>query len=118
MLTDKYLQGIPEGVARGAHPNSLLNREFLSGENLAKCGVGMRCRPRGQSLAQMALAWCLRDPRVTSGPERASAPDQLTHNVAALRQLSSPPRNSPRSTGTRPSPGSTAGLAPAGRVSN
>jgi len=87
MLTDKYLQGIPEG-SRAARPNSLLNREFLSEENLAKVrALHAVAARRGQSLAQMALAWCLRDPRVTSVLSGASAPDQLTHNVAALGQL-------------------------------
>jgi L-glyceraldehyde 3-phosphate reductase len=87
MLTDKYLQGIPEG-SRAARPNSLLNREFLSEENLAKVrALHAIAARREQSLAQMALAWCLRDPRVTSVLSGASAPDQLTHNVAALGQL-------------------------------
>jgi L-glyceraldehyde 3-phosphate reductase len=87
MLTDKYLQGIPEG-SRASRTNSLLNREFLSEENLAKVrALNAIAARRGQSLAQMALAWCLRDPRVTSVLCGASAPEQLTHNVAALGQL-------------------------------
>jgi L-glyceraldehyde 3-phosphate reductase len=87
MLTDKYLRGIPEG-SRAARTNSLLNREFLSEENLAKVrALHAIAARRGQTLAQMALAWCLRDPRVTSVLTGASAPEQLTHNVAALGQL-------------------------------
>jgi L-glyceraldehyde 3-phosphate reductase len=87
MLTDKYLQGIPEG-SRGARKNSFLTRQFLSEENLAKVrALNAMAARRGQSLAQMALAWCLRDPRVTSVLTGASAPEQLTHNVAALGQL-------------------------------
>jgi len=87
MLTDKYLQGIPEG-SRAARTNSLLTREFLSEENLAKVrALHAIAARRGQTLAQMALAWCLRDPRVTSVLTGASAPEQLTHNVAALGQL-------------------------------
>jgi L-glyceraldehyde 3-phosphate reductase len=87
MLTDKYLQGIPAG-SRAARPNSLLTREFLSEANLAKVrALQAIAARRGQSLAQMALAWCLRDPRVTSVLTGASAPEQLTHNVAALGQL-------------------------------
>jgi L-glyceraldehyde 3-phosphate reductase len=87
MLTDKYLQGIPER-SRAARKNSLLNREFLSEENLAKVrALNAIAARRGQTLAQMALAWCLRDPRVTSVLTGASAPEQLTHNVAALGQL-------------------------------
>jgi L-glyceraldehyde 3-phosphate reductase len=87
MLTDKYLGGIPEG-SRASRKNSMLNREFLSEENLAKVrALNAIAARRGQSLAQMALAWCLRDPRVTSVLSGASAPEQLDHNVAALGQL-------------------------------
>lgn len=87
MLTDKYLRGIPEG-SRAARQNSLLNRQFLSEENLAKVrALNAIAARRGQTLAQMALAWCLRDPRVTSVLCGASAPEQVTHNVAALGQL-------------------------------
>jgi L-glyceraldehyde 3-phosphate reductase len=90
MLTDKYLGGIPEG-SRAARKNSMLNREFLSEENLAKVqALQAIAARRGQSLAQMALAWCLRDPRVTSVLTGASAPEQLAHNVAALGQLDFP----------------------------
>lgn len=87
MLTDKYLGGIPEG-SRATRRNSFLSREFLSEENLAKVrALHAIAARRGQSLAQMALAWCLRDPRVTSVLSGASTPDQLTHNVAALGTL-------------------------------
>ena len=87
MLTDKYLRGIPEG-SRASRKNSLLNREFLSKENLAKVqALNAIATRRGQTLAQMALAWCLRDPRVTSVLSGASTPEQITHNVAALGQL-------------------------------
>ena len=90
MLTDKYLRGIPEG-SRASRQNSLLNREFLSEENLAKVrALHAIAARRGQTLAQMALAWCLRDPRVTSVLCGASAPDQIAHNVAALGQLDFP----------------------------
>jgi len=87
MLTDKYLRGIPEG-SRASRKNSLLNREFLSEENLAKVrALHAIAARRGQTLAQMALAWCLRDPRVTSVLSGASSPEQIAHNVAALAQL-------------------------------
>jgi L-glyceraldehyde 3-phosphate reductase len=87
MLTDKYLQGIPEG-SRASRKNSLLNREFLSEENLAKVqALNAIAARRGQTLAQMALAWCLRDPRVTSVLSGASAPEQIAQNVAALGHL-------------------------------
>ncbi len=66
----------------------MLNREFLSEENLAKVrALNAIAARRGQSLAQMALAWCLRDPRVTSVLSGASAPEHLTHNAAALGRL-------------------------------
>ncbi|RPI07788.1 MAG: L-glyceraldehyde 3-phosphate reductase [Zetaproteobacteria bacterium] len=87
MLTDKYLQGVPEG-SRAARKNSFLNPEFLSEENLAKVrALNAIAARRGQTLAQMALAWCLRDPRVTAVLTGASAPEQIAHNVAALGQL-------------------------------
>lgn len=87
MLTDKYLQGVPDG-SRAARANSFLSREFLSEENMAKVqALSAIAARRGQSLAQMALAWCLRDARVTSVLTGASAPEQLTHNVAALGHL-------------------------------
>ncbi len=90
MLTDKYLDGIPEG-SRATRKNSFLSREFLSEENLAKVrALNAIAARRGQSLAQMALAWCLRDPRVTSVLSGASTPEQLTHNVAALGKLDFP----------------------------
>jgi len=74
--------------SRASRKNSLLNREFLSEENLAKVqALNAIAARRGQTLAQMALAWCLRDPRVTSVLSGASAPEQITHNVAALGQL-------------------------------
>ena len=58
---------------------------------------------RGQTLAQMALAWTLRDPRVTSTLVGASSVAQLEQNVAALDGSSSPTTSSPRSTATPPS---------------
>jgi L-glyceraldehyde 3-phosphate reductase len=87
MLTDKYLRGIPDG-SRAARKAGPLTREFLSEENLAKVrALQAIAARRGQSLAQMALAWCLRDLRVTSVLSGASAPEQITQNVAALGRL-------------------------------
>ena len=62
---------------------------------------------RGQSLAQLALAWALRDPRMTSLVIGASSVAQLEDNVAALDNLDSPRTSWPRSTGTPPRPTST-----------
>jgi L-glyceraldehyde 3-phosphate reductase len=86
MLTTKYLDGIPEG-SRAAQDGSL-SRELLSEENLTHVrALNEMARERGQSLAQMALAWTLRDPRVTSTLIGASSVAQLEENVGALRQL-------------------------------
>jgi len=87
MLTDKYLNGIPEDsrVVKAGH---FFPREFLSEENLAKVReLNEIARRRGQALAQMALAWCLRDSRVTTVLIGASRPEQIEENVAALDNL-------------------------------
>jgi L-glyceraldehyde 3-phosphate reductase len=86
MLTDRYLDGIPEG-SRAAEDGTL-SREMLSEENLARIrGLNEIAGRRGQSLAQMALAWTLRNERVTSTLVGASSVAQLEQNVAALQQL-------------------------------
>jgi L-glyceraldehyde 3-phosphate reductase len=86
MLTDKYLHGIPEG-SRADRPYSLSTR-LLSDEALAKIrALNEIAGRRGQTLAQMALAWTLRDPRVTSAVIGASSVAQLEDNVAALEKL-------------------------------
>jgi L-glyceraldehyde 3-phosphate reductase len=86
LLTDRYLDGIPEG-SRAAGEGSF-SRELLTEENLAKVGAlnGIAAR-RGQSLAQLAIAWALRDERVTSALVGASSVEQLEANVAALARL-------------------------------
>jgi L-glyceraldehyde 3-phosphate reductase len=86
MLTDRYLGGVPED-SRAARDGSL-SREMLSEENLARVrALNEIARRRGQSLAQLALAWTLRDPRVTSTLIGASSVAQLEQNVAALDGL-------------------------------
>jgi L-glyceraldehyde 3-phosphate reductase len=86
MLTDKYLDGIPEG-SRASHESSL-SPDLLTAETLAKIrALNEIAGRRGQSLAQMALAWTLRDPRVTSALIGASSVTQLEANVAALENL-------------------------------
>jgi L-glyceraldehyde 3-phosphate reductase len=83
MLTDRYLDGIPAG-SRAALDLSL-SPDLLTEETLAKVraldGIAKR---RGQTLAQLALAWVLRDARVTSALVGASSVEQLEANVAAL----------------------------------
>ena len=110
MLTDKYLDGIPEGVAREPAGYSL-SPDLLTDEALAKIrALNEIAAGRGQTLAQMALAWTLRDPRVTSTLVGASSVEQLEDNVARRSIGStSPTTSSPRSTGTRPTAASTSG---------
>jgi len=86
LLTSKYLDGVPEG-SRAAKPYSL-SREQLSDETLAKIrGLAEIAARRGQTLAQMALAWTLRDRRITSTLIGASSVAQLEENVGALQRL-------------------------------
>jgi L-glyceraldehyde 3-phosphate reductase len=86
MLTDKYLHGIPEGSR--ASRGSSLSPDLITDETVAKIrALNEIAARRGQSLAQMALAWTLRDPRVTSALIGASSVEQLEDNVAALERL-------------------------------
>ena len=86
MLTDKYLNGVPEG-SRAARGGSL-REDFLSENNLRHVrALNEIASARGQSLAQMAVAWVLRDPRVTTALVGASSVAQLENSVAALDQL-------------------------------
>jgi L-glyceraldehyde 3-phosphate reductase len=84
MLTDKYLDGIPAN-SRAAE-NSSLSPDLLTDETLGKIrGLNELARGRGQSLAQMALAWTLRDSRMTSTLIGASSVAQLEDSLGALR---------------------------------
>ena len=86
MLTDKYLDGIPEGSR--ASRSETLSPSLITEEALDKIrALNEIASARGQTLAQMALAWTLRDPRVTSALAGASRVDQLEANVAALEHL-------------------------------
>ena len=86
MLTEKYLDGVPAD-SRAAQ-GRFLTRDFLTEENLARVrALAEIARGRGQSLAQLAIAWTLRDPRVTSALIGASSVEQLEQNVAALENL-------------------------------
>lgn len=87
LLTDKYLGGVPEGT-RAAKGSPSWRPEFLQAGVLERVrGLAAIAERRGQTLAQMALAWCLRDPRVTSVLIGASSPRQIVENVAALERL-------------------------------
>jgi len=86
LLTDRYLNGIPEDSR--ARENSSLSMDMLSEDNLARVrALNAIAQRRGQSLAQMAIAWTLRDPRVTSALIGASSVRQLEQNVAAIEHL-------------------------------
>lgn len=86
MLTDKYLDGIPAG-SRASQDKSL-STELLSEENLAHVrALNEHAKGRGQSLAQLAIAWVLRDPRVTSALVGASSVAQLENTLGALANL-------------------------------
>ena len=86
MLTEKYLDGVPAG-SRAAQ-GRFLTRDFLTEDNLARVrALAAIAGRRGQSLAQMAVAWTLRDPRVTSALIGASSVEQLEQNVAALDNI-------------------------------
>ena len=86
MLTSKYLEDVPGG-SRASFPSSL-SPSLLTDELLAKIrALGEIAARRGQTLAQMALAWTLRDPRVTSTLIGASSVQQLEENVDALARL-------------------------------
>ena len=86
LLTDKYLHGIPESSR--VKSGSYFSADLLSEENLARVReLNAIAARRGQSLAQMALAWVLRDERVTSALIGVSSLRQLEDNVAALERL-------------------------------
>jgi len=88
LLTDKYLDGIPADARINRPGGDSFGREMLSEVNLARVrGLNEIARRRGQSLAQMAYAWVLRDPRVTTTLVGASSPEQIRENVAALANL-------------------------------
>src|SRR5579862_6284610 len=83
LLTDRYLDGVPEGSR--ASRDSTLPRQAISEPLVARvAALDAIAQRRGQSLAQMALAWSLRDPRVTSTLMGASSVAQLEANVAAV----------------------------------
>jgi L-glyceraldehyde 3-phosphate reductase len=87
LLTDKYLDGIPEGSR--ASRESSLSPDQLDEPTLAKVrALNAVAAGRGQSLAQLAIAWVLREERVTSALIGASSVEQLEANVAALDGLS------------------------------
>ena len=88
LLTDKYLAGIPADARVNRPGGDSFAREMLNEQNLARVrALNEIALRRGQTLAQMAYAWVLRDPRVTTTLIGASSPAQVRENVAALANL-------------------------------
>lgn len=86
MLTNRYLQGIPDD-SRAAKPHGFLKKEHITPQVISKVRqLQALADERGQSLAQMALAWVLRDERITSVLVGASSRDQLLENLACLEK--------------------------------
>jgi L-glyceraldehyde 3-phosphate reductase len=85
MLTDKYLKGIPAD-SRAAKDGRYLKPEQIAPEKLSMISqLNEIAQKRGQSLAQMAIAWLLKDPRITSVLIGVSKPEQLDDNVEAVK---------------------------------
>lgn len=86
LLTDKYLNGIPEGSRASRNlGNGAMETDQLTPENLARVKkLNELAMERGQTLAQLSLAWVLKDPRITSIIIGASKPEQLTDAVKCL----------------------------------
>jgi L-glyceraldehyde 3-phosphate reductase len=87
LLTDKYLNGIPAD-SRASDASSAFRKHSLTEDNLARISaLNAIAERRGQTLAQMALAWVLRDSRMTSALIGASKASQIENSVAALANL-------------------------------
>jgi L-glyceraldehyde 3-phosphate reductase len=87
LLTNRYLDGIPAD-SRAAKPHGFLKRKDIDERRLGQVrALNEIARKRGQSLAQMALAWVLRQPAMTSALIGASRVEQVEQNVAALQKL-------------------------------
>ena len=88
LLTDRYLDGVPEDSRMNRPGGGSLQPAHLSPQNLAHVrALDQVARARGQSLAQMAVAWVLRDPRVSSALVGASHPGQITELCGAMKRL-------------------------------
>jgi L-glyceraldehyde 3-phosphate reductase len=88
LLTDRYLRGIPSG-SRASKPHGFLKKDDIDERRLAQVrALNDVAAERGQTLAQMALAWVLRDIRISSALIGASCVEQIEQNVAALANLS------------------------------
>jgi L-glyceraldehyde 3-phosphate reductase len=107
LLTDRYLGGIPED-SRAARPTGFLQREQVTDERIGQVRrLNAIARARGQSLAQLALAWVLRQPAVTSALIGASRVEQLEANLAAIDRMELSDDELGEIEATLASPGST-----------
>ena len=87
LLTNKYLNGVPTNSRANAEQSSLL-KDFLSEQNIQRVrSLNDLAKGRGQTLAQMAIAWVLRDPRVTTALIGARNVDQLNDSLDAVQKL-------------------------------
>lgn len=87
LLTNRYLDGIP-GDSRANKPHGFLKKNDVSEHRVAQVrALNQLAQSRGQSVAQLAIAWVLRDPRMTSALIGASRAEQIKQNVAALDKL-------------------------------
>jgi L-glyceraldehyde 3-phosphate reductase len=93
LLTDRYLAGIPaDSRAASNKGNGAIGAQSITPESLGHVrALNSIAQRRGQTLAQMALAWLLRDPRITSVLTGASRPEQIAHNIACLKNLAFTP---------------------------
>jgi L-glyceraldehyde 3-phosphate reductase len=92
LLTTKYLDGIPDNARINRPGGDSFPKSVLTEENLARVrALNEIAARRGQSLAQMAHAWVLRDPRVTTSLVGASSPEQIRENVGAIANLAFTP---------------------------
>ncbi len=91
LLTDKYLHGIPEG-SRASKPSGFLRPEQITAEKVSKVTkLNEMAKARGQSLAQMSIAWVLRNPVITSALIGASRVSQIDDALGALKYLNFTP---------------------------
>jgi L-glyceraldehyde 3-phosphate reductase len=88
LLTDRYLKGIPSD-SRAAKPHGFLKKDMITDDVLKKIkALNDMAVQRGQDLSQMALAWILKDPRITTVLVGASKIEQIEHNIGALSNAS------------------------------
>jgi L-glyceraldehyde 3-phosphate reductase len=90
LLTNKYLNGIPENSRAARHlGNGAMEEDQITDANIAKVKLlNELAQERGQSLAQMALAWVIKDPRITTVLIGVSKPEQVTDSIRCLENYS------------------------------